>query len=228
MSNSDSIRDEIRLQREKLKEAPFRKKWEYYWGYYKVPAIIILLTACIVGSILHTALTQKETVLSVAYINAFPNVTDEEFMSGFNSFLGIDTKKQDTLLDSSFYLNENADNPYTATYEQKFVAMAMAGKLDVVVADAYYFQSYADKGFFQDLRPLLSKEQIAQYQDAFFYCDLPDDESQEAVPVGINVTEASRILSTSSYPNTTAFYGIVNTSRYPDNALSYLSYLEAK
>ena len=195
MQNTDSMKDEIRLQREKLNGQPFHKKWEYYWGYYKVPAIIILLAACMVGSIFHTILTRKETVLSVAYINAFPNVDDTQFMSGFNSYLGINSGKQDTSLDSGFYLSDNPNNPYAATYAQKLSAMAMAGKLDVA--------------------------------DSFYYCDLPDDNIPQAVPVGINVTNASRILETASYPNTIAYYGIVAGSQYTDNALSFLSYLES-
>ncbi|MCI5584942.1 MAG: extracellular solute-binding protein [Lachnospiraceae bacterium] len=227
MQNTDSMKDEIRLQREKLNGQPFHKKWEYYWGYYKVPAIIILLAACMVGSIFHTILTRKETVLSVAYINAFPNVDDTQFMSGFNSYLGINSGKQDTSLDSGFYLSDNPNNPYTATYAQKLSAMAMAGKLDVAVADEYYFASYANQGFFQDLTPLLSEAQMVQYQDSFYYCDLPDDNIPQAVPVGINVTNASRILETASYPNTIAYYGIVAGSQYTDNALSFLSYLES-
>jgi len=227
MQNTDSVKEEIRLQKEKLKEQSFQKKWRYYWDYYKVPGIIILLAAGMAGSIFHTMLTRKEIVLSVAYINAFPNVEDARFMSGFNAYLGLAPGKQDTSLDSGFYFSDNPDNPYSATYAQRFVAMVMAGKLDVAVADERYFADYANQGFFQDLTPLLSKEQLIQYKDSFYYCDLPDDDTPKAVPVGINVTHAPRILETASYPNTTAYYGIISGSNHTDNALSFLSYLES-
>lgn len=226
MQNTNSMRDEIRLQREKLNGQPFAMKLNYYWGYYKVHAIIIILAACIFGSLLHSILTQKETVLSVAYVNAFPNINDELFMDEFESYLGINTRKQQTILDSTYYIDDTSTSPYAATYEQKFSAMAMAGQLDVVVADEKKFDFYGKQGFFQDLRPLLTPEQLEQYEDLLFYCDIPDDESSDPVPVGINITNANKICSTESYPNNIAIYGIITNSKYVDNALSYLNYLE--
>ena len=226
MSNNNSIRDEIRLQRQKLKGQPLRKKWEYYWSYYRVPVIILVLAACVLGSLFHSLLTRKETVLSVAYINAFPNIDDSHFMEGFNQYLNLNTKKQETCLDSSFYLSEGSDSPYTVSNRQRFLSMAMADNFDVVVADEYYFTQCADEGFFQDLSLLLSPEQLNTLQGQLFYQDLPYDETDLPVPVGINVTRASRIVETSSYPNSTAYYGIMANSRHTDNALSFLFYLE--
>ncbi|MGN0306276.1 MAG: hypothetical protein ACI4D2_09015 [Lachnospiraceae bacterium] len=227
MSNTNSTRDYNRLRQQKQRLRPLKKKWEYYWDYYKIPAIIILLSACMLGSIFHTLLTQKEVVLSVAYINAFPNINDAQFMEGFNRYLGINSKKQDTLLDSTYYINEDSDSPYTATYQQKFSAMAMAGKLDVVVADEAQFSFYANQGFFQDLSTLLSAEEMSRFEQNFLYCDLPDDEKDEAVAVGINVTAFPKIVETASYPKTTAYYGVVFDSQYTDNALAFLTYLES-
>ena len=227
MSNTNSTKDQEHLPRHRQDTKPLKKQLADYWDYYKIPAIIILLAACMLGSIFHTMLTQKETVLSVAYINAFPNINDAQFMEGFNRYLGINPKKEETLLDSAYYINENSDSPYTTTYQQKFSAMAMAGKLDVVVADEYYFRFYAHQGFFQDLSTLLSTEQMQQFEQELLYYDLPDDGKEEAVPVGINVTAAPQIMETDSYPNTTAYYGVVIYSQYTDNALEFLSYLEA-
>jgi hypothetical protein len=226
MQNTDSLRDEVRLQREKLKGQPFSKKWEYYWGYYKVPAMIIVFCALIVGSIIHSVITRQDTVLSVAYINAFPNVTDEAFMEDFDTYLGLNTKKETTVLDSTYYIDEKYNSPYASNYEQKFSARAMAGELDVVVADEEYFTTYGEQGFFQDLRLILSEEELAEYGDRLFYLDVPYDDTEEKVPVGINVTDAAKIVSTDSYPSTTAYLGIVTDSSYVENALSFLAYLE--
>ena len=77
MKDTNSLRDEIRIQQEKLSQEPFSKKLEYFWGYYKLQVIITVLLACMFGSILHSVVTKKETVLSIAFINAFPNEEDE-------------------------------------------------------------------------------------------------------------------------------------------------------
>ncbi|MBQ9990387.1 MAG: hypothetical protein IJP31_05525 [Lachnospiraceae bacterium] len=225
MSHNNSLRDEIRLQRQKMAGQPLKKKLEYYWSYYRTLVIILVLAACMLGSFLHSMLTRKETVLSVAYINAFPNIEDSHFMEGFDQYLKLNTKRQETCLDSSFYISETSDSPYTVSNRQRFIAMAAAHSFDVVVADEYYFTRYAKEGYFQDLRFLLSAEQLESLQDHLLYRDLPGDGTDSPVPVGINVSQACRIVETSSYPNTTAYYGIMADSEHTDNALSFLSYL---
>lgn len=228
MQNTNSMRDEIRQQHAKLKNQPLSKRLDYFWEYYKIHTILVVLTALVLGSVFHAMLTHKQTVLSAAYINAFPNVADDVFMEDFSRFLGINEKKQETILDSTYYINEESASPYAATYEQKFSAYAMSGKLDVVVSDEAYFERYSNQGFFQDLSLILSPEELSAYSDRLYYCDLPNDDRIEPVPVGVEVTGAAKILSTASYPNTAAYFGIVTGSKFVENGVTFLHYLEAE
>ena len=226
MRDTNSLRDEIRLEQNKLKDQPFSKKLEYFWYYYKIHIIIIVLLACMFGSILDSILSQKETVLSIAYINAFPNVEDEEFIQDFEIYLGLNQKKQQVILDSTYYIDETSTSPYATTYSQKFSTNAMAGKLDVVLADAAHFDYYGNFGFFQDLSNVLSADDLKKYADYLYFVDLPDDESPKKVPIGIKINNAAKISQTSSYPNTDAYFGFVTGSQRTETALAYLQYLE--
>ena len=226
MRDTNSLRDEIRLEQNKLKDQPFSKKMEYFWYYYKIHIIIIVLLACMFGSILDGILSQKETVLSIAYINAFPNVEDEEFIQEFEIYLGLNQKKQQVILDSTYYIDETSASPYATTYSQKFSTNAMAGKLDVVLADVAHFDYYGNHGFFQDLSNLLSADALEKYADNLYYVDLPGDESPKKVPIGIKINNAVKISQTSSYPNTDAYFGFVTGSQRKEIALAYLQYLE--
>lgn len=226
MRNTNSLRDEIHIQHQKLSDQPFSKKMEYFWDYYKVHTIIIVFLACMFGSILHTIVTQKETVLSIAYINAFPNIEDEVFIEDFESHLGINLKKQQVLLDSTYYIEEGSTSPYAATYSQKFSTNAMAGKLDVVLADTTNFDFYGNQGFFQDLTTILPPEVLAKYTNDLYYINVPTDDTDAKVPIGIKIDQAKKIRETASYLNTEAYFGFVTGSKYIENALSYLNYLE--
>lgn len=225
MHNTNSLRDEVHIQHQKLSGQPFSKKMEYFLDYYKVHTIIIVLLACMFGSILHSIITQKETVLSIAYINAFPNVEDEIFIDDFENYLGINLKKQQVVLDSGYYIEEESTSPYALTYSQKFSTNAMAGKLDVVLADTTNFDFYGSQGFFYNLNVILPPEVLAQYTHDLYYADLPTDEISEEVPIGIKINKANKICETACYPNTDAYFGFVAGSEYVDNALSYLNYL---
>lgn len=186
----------------------------------------MVLTACMFGSILHSILSQKETVLSIAYINAFPNVEDEVFIKDFELYLGLNQKKQQVILDSGYYIDDSSTSPYATTYSQKFSTNAMAGKLDVVLADADYFDFYGKNGFFRDLTHILSEDSLKKYEGKLFYTNLPHDDTNQQVPIGIKIDQAAKILETSSYPNTDAYFGFVADSPHTDTALSYLDYLE--
>lgn len=226
MRNTNSLRDEIHIQHQKLSDQPFSKKMEYFWDYYKVHVIITVFLALMFGSILHTIITQKETVLSIAYINAFPNIEDEVFIEDFESYLGINPKKQQVILDSTYYIDDTSTSPYAATYSQKFSTNAMAGKLDVVLADSTNFEFYGSQGFFQDLNTVLPAEILEKYTDNLFYLDIYTDEITEKIPIGIKIDQAKKIRETASYPNTEAYFGFVTGSKYIDNAISYLHYLK--
>lgn len=226
MRNTNSLKDEIRLEQNKLKDQPLSKKLEYFWYYYKVHTMIVVLSACMFGSILHSIITKKETVLSIAYINAFPNVEDEVFIEDFEIQLGLNQKKAQVLLDSSYYIDDSSDSPYATTYSQKFSTNAMAGKLDVVVADTEHFDFYGNHGFFQDLSLILSADILEKYADDLYYVDLPSDESMKKVPIGIKIDGAKKILETASYPNTDAYFGFVAGSECTETGLAYLNYLE--
>ena len=226
MQDTNSLQDEIRVSQKQVKNLPLSKRLEYYWGYYKYHFIIILLLALLLGNVLHDILTSKETVLSIAYINAFPNIEDELFIEDFEKYLNLNTKKQEVLLDSGYYISNDAASPQAATYHQKLSTRCMAGLLDVVVADETNFISYGNQGFFTDLRLILSSEQLEYYKDNLLYTKINISENQEAVPIGINVTDFPKVTSTASYPSSKAYLGIIAGSTHHETAVSYLTFLE--
>ena len=208
-----------------MSQESFSKKLEYFWDYYKIHVMITVFLACMFGSILHTIVSQKETLLSIALINAFPNAEDEFLMEDFENYLGLNSKKQQVLIDSTYYLDDDSTSPYATTYSQKFSTNAMAGKLDVVLADSRNFEFYGNQGFFQDLSLILPKELLDMYQDSLYYVDHPYDETSNLVPIGIQINSAPKIGTFACYPGAEAYYGIVTDTERIDYAISYLEYI---
>ena len=225
MKDTTSLQDEIRLSRKQLKDSPFSKKLGYFWDYYRYHVIVIIVLALFLGNFLHSVLSRKDIVLSIAYINAFPNVEDEIFIEDFEQYLDLNPKKQEVLLDSGYYIDDTSASPYSTTYHQKFSTRCMSGMLDVVLADETNFISYGKQSFFTDLREILSDEELDFYSDALLYVKLSSDAGSESIPIGIEITSFPKILSTSSYPNSHAYFGIIHGSDHTQAALSYLEYL---
>ncbi|MFI3213314.1 MAG: hypothetical protein R3Y24_08215 [Eubacteriales bacterium] len=220
-----SVNDEIKEQQQKLVGTSPKEKLDYFLDYYKFHTIGVLLALILVTFFIRDIMAQKDSAMYAIYINGFPNVESEEFMEGFSEYIGINTDKEETILEDNFYLSEEDTSEYTMANVQKLVALAAAGSLDVIVADEYYFNQYGAQGFFHDLRDVLSQEQIAQYEDLFVYIDIDDDDSDEAIPIGICVTDASKIVSTESFPNADCYFSVVASSTHIENAIAYLDYL---
>lgn len=225
MAIGNSVNDEIKAERQKLVGKTKKEKFNYFIEYYKFHTIAILVASILIILFARDLIMQKDTVMSAIYVNGFPNVDTEEIMVDFSSYLGIDDKKEDVLLDASYYLSADDTSEYTYTYIQKIVVMVAAGSLDAFVADEDYFVQYALQGYFYDLSTILSAEQLETYQDNLIYVDVPDDDNDQAVPVGVRVTDANKIVDTASYPNSEAYLGVVASSNYVENALAFLAYL---
>lgn len=220
MNNTNSLNDEIFLQHQKMKNQSLSKKIEYFWYYYKLHTIIVVLLVCILGNIFYSIATRKETILSIAYINASPDIEYATLAYNFENYLGINNKKYQVTIDSTYYINDD----FTNIYGQKFSTNAMAGMLDVVLADESTFDFYSKQGFFQDLTNILSKDDLENYQNNLYYTDIPHDNSEQKIPVGIKLTSSDKL----SYPNSVAYFGILKDTNHVDTALSYLYYVDNK
>lgn len=226
MRNTNNLRDEMPPWKQQIKDYSFSEKMEYYWQYYKVHIVVTVLLACFFGSILHPIIHKKETVLSIAYINAFPNVEDQVIINDLEKHLQLNPKKQQVLLDSTYYIDNTSDSPYALTYSQKFSVNAMAGNIDVVLSDVTNFDFYGNQGFFQDLSTIFPEEELSIYRDRLYYMDLPNDDSNQKVPIGIKINRSAKIYKTSCYPNYDAYYGVMAGSKRVDAAINFLNYIE--
>lgn len=226
MRNTNSLRNENHLHNQPIKELSFSGKLEYFWQHYKIHTMTTVFLACVFGILLHPVIHQKETVLSIAFINAFPNVEDEVIIRDFEKHLQLNSERQQVLLDSTYYIDNTSTSPYAENYSQMFSANATAGKFDVVLADTANFNYYGNQGFFQDLTTILSEEELEKYQERLYYIDFPNDESSLKVPIGIKINHFNKICKTSCYPNMDAYFGVMAGSKRIDKALHYLDYLE--
>lgn len=226
MRNTNNLRDEMPLGKQQISELSLSEKMEYYWQKYKIHIVVTVLLACFFGSILHPIIHQKETVLSIAFINAFPNVEDQVIIDDFEKHLKLNQKKQQVLLDSTYYIDNTSNSPYAENYSQKFSSNALDGHFDVVLSDVTNFDFYGNQGFFQDLNAIFSEEELNLYKDRLYYLDLPNDNLTQKVPVGIKINRSAKICKTSCYPNHDAYYGIMTDSMRIDEAISFFNYIE--
>ena len=106
MKETKSLRDEIKEERSRLLEGKSTGyKIKYYVYYYKWYALGIVAALILIGSVIHSIRTNKDSALGVALINAAYDVDFDVVGAEFESYAEIDDKHR-AELDSSCLMTE--------------------------------------------------------------------------------------------------------------------------
>lgn len=224
MAAGNSVSDEIREQRQKLKGKSPKEKLAYFWEYYKVPALIVLLVVIFGSDLIYNIVTKKAIAMEAAFVNM---VTAEDFDSeqeaaGFVTWAGIDSKEYEAVFDTGIYIDYDGGDEYTAVNIQKVMAMISARALDVILADDSYLEQTADEGYYADLSEVLPEELLAQFEaeDKVLYRDIPEDGKGE-IPIAVDVRDSSFFLS----HEVPSWFTVVINAEHPETAVKFLEYM---
>jgi hypothetical protein len=123
--------------------------------------------------------------------------------------------------------------------------------LDTIIAGDDIFSNYANAGIFNDIREVLSDEEIEKYSPYFYYVDedvvkqvqlaetemdsslrpeIPDPGKPELmsnpIPVGIYLDSCSGFLDVYSFPDSDhVVMGILDKAPNPDMTVTFINYI---
>lgn len=227
MATGNSVNDEIKEQHRKILDSEgFKGRLTYFFYYYKWHVLISLVLIIFAVTFIYGRVTQKDTILQVIMVNGFPNIEAETIMEDFNRNITMNPKKEQTLLDTSFYINTDSPTMFDEQNSEKLFVMSAAGVVDVVLANKDYFLTMAETGYLLDMSKILTDEQMQQYKDRFLYYDSPNNYAEGEELVGIDVTDSPLLKNTQSYPNDQVYFCIIMNSSHTDLALTFLEYLD--
>ena len=199
------VMDEFKEEREALKNASFKEKWQYFLDYYKWYVIgggVALLLVCL---FIRDVVTAKDYALYGTFINeyAFQNEDGSEkgqaLMDEMAERLEIDTEKYDVIIDSTLTIGGSSSvdvtgmtaNEVSYQSEQKLMVYIAAGDVDYIAADSTTFLQYATTETFHDLRNVLTPEQQEKYEPYYYYVDM--DEVAKANEAATNLAADSYV-----------------------------------
>lgn len=223
---NQGMHDEIREQNAKLKDAPLKDKIAYYKEYYLKATLAILAAAIFIGYIAYTMITAPDDTAFAAYF--FNNTGDSsstELLDSFVDYAGIDTKKHDAYIDASMHYGDAADNMTGYGYVdlEKSMAVIAAKELDVLVGDQSAFDYYCKSEVFSDITAVLPDDLMEQFKDKLYY--YTNEETNETLPLGIDVSDAPKLQEYHYYDGITAYFGFIVNSDSVDNAIAFLRYI---
>lgn len=222
--NNHSMHDEIREQNAKLKNAPLREKLAYFKEYYLKTTIIAVVAIILVGSMIYSMLTSpSDTAFAAYFYNNTGDMSDSGLIDGFVTYAGIDTKKSNAYIDTTMHYSPDGQNLDAYAMLEKSMAVITTGELDVVVGDTDTIDYFANSECLHDITTILPEDLLEIFQDKLYYAKL--GESDELTPVGIYVTDATKLNEYHYYTDMEPVFGFVANSNSLDNAVAFLRYL---
>lgn len=223
MAAGNSVWDEVKEQRRKLKGRPFREKLSWFWEYYKIHTLVVLFLVWAGGSMIFHAVTAKHPALEAAFVNVSlaSGIDSAQFSEDFLSYTGMNPRKYEPVFFWDMNIDYDSADDISYANFQKLTANMAAGALDVLVCDQECFDRNAGDGVFADLTQILPDDLLKDYADRLVYRDLPDDDAGE-IAVAVDLSGSSLFADGRS---PTLFTVLSNTSR-PETAAMFLRFIK--
>ena len=222
--HNNSMRDEIREQNAKLKDAPLKEKLSYFKDYYLVTTFVVIAVLVFIGSIACSMISAPDdTGFAAFFYNSSGSFANTAMLDEFVSYSGIDTKEHDAYIDAT--MNYNPDAADYATYSgiQKSMAVISTGELDVIVGDQTAFDYFSKSAYFSDVTTILPDDLMELFQDKLYY--YTNEETGETLPLGIYITDSPKLAEYYYYVDKEPILGFLVNSNSIENAISFLRYL---
>lgn len=221
----NSLKDEIKISRmEGLQGKSNWYKFKYYVYYYKIPVIVGIGVLVFLISLVHSIVTAKDTVLSVALLNANQEVDYSLFLDEYFQTTDYDAGKTEMRIDASYCFYDNYSNYQN---EQRFFVATAAEQIDVVIASKEIFEKYADMGYFIDLSKLMDADTYSKYSDMAHTTSLTEEYGGNTEVSGLDITNWDCISKLKWYEggDEPVYIGIVCESKNKEQAIDFINYL---
>ena len=247
-----AVMDEFREERQALKDASLKKKWEYFLDYYKWHVVIIAAALCFVISMGYNILTAKDTALFGYFLNTYADEDQKEvWLNEFGTASGIDLKEYDFMLDTSLQYTEGGMDQNSYMTIQKIMVTMAAAEVDFLAGNAVAFDYYADIDTFFDLREIYTEEELKKFEDYIYYVDMDvvrersaivdsgqfadyvtpvydhfaPEEMGDPTPIGICIQDSEKLKGTYFFKDGPIPLGVVVNTEHLDTVKQFIDYL---
>ena len=205
---------------EKKEKKNIKNNLEYFWMYYKLPFMAGMIIVILILYFLITALTAKDTALSVMLIDCHTEMSGEELAEEYAKAADIDQKKYQIQIQNNLMFQGTDSGNYSMTSLSKFMADIGSELLDVCGMLKDDFIKYDGSDTWMDLRECLTDEQSKVLEDYFLMTD-------DGRAIGLMADELPVLKADNCYTrtDTEAAVGIIYNTPHKEEAVKYLLYL---
>lgn len=247
------LMDEFKEERESLKNADFKTKWNYFWDYYKLHTIIGAAILIFLVTMTYSVVTSKDYAFFAAMVNSTAVVPEDisAFKEDYMAYAQIDPSEYEVQIDNTLMYKKTPKSELEKNASQRLMVYTSAGQIDAMVCGSDSFTHHASQGIFYDLREILTEEQLAKYEPYFCYVDqavidarnevpmtgeldevYPEsgdprkpEEMENPIPVALFVTDCKKLTDTYYFEGDYIAVGVVANTTRLENAVKFIDFL---
>ena len=149
------------------------EKLEYIFAYYKLPLVLLLIAAIVLGSVLTRLITRKNELLYLGFINVSAGETLQASLTdGYVDAVGADPRKNEVYVYAGLYVSDapaEENHEYAYASKLKVFASVNAKQMDVVLLNREAYDIFSHSGYLAELTGLLQSEDPALISQAEAY-----------------------------------------------------------
>ena len=226
MGDYNTVNEEIRAQREKVKKMPWYKQLGHYWHYNKWIIISIVLGTFFVVSLIKSAMEHRYSYMTGVLMNSYATEAQEKsleemYIDAFE--INMDDYTLDFDCTMNYYLEDPTDVTSINT-PAKMVAYSEGKVGDFFICDAETYDFFAKNGYFADLSQELPDDLIAKYQDRFYYYNAYDGRGE--IPMAIRLETPEIFKTFDGYADDEELlFSIFYNGQHTEQALEFLTFI---
>lgn len=186
-----AIKDEIKEERQLIRQGTLKQKIQYFKDYYLVRTIVVVIAVVLVAAMFRSIIFRKDTVLSGVLINSNVTVSEDLFAELTDIFLAEQGQDPDEVAveligNLSYTIGDKDKLQENYATIEVLSSRISGGLLDFVIGDLDSVSMFAYSECFTDLREVLNEEQLTLYEPYFLYIDLTVIEQLEEIAASEN------------------------------------------
>lgn len=179
---------EIEKLKNDMKNMTTEEKLDHIWTYYKLHFLVITIAVVMLAALISMLVeSSKKPVISALFCNVNVSETGTSYIK--EDFLKeMQAKKSEQVEIYSIYFGETVTELTAKENYAKItsgVSMVAGKEIDYMLVDKVALQTYSKQQMFMDLREFLTDEELAQWKDDLFCCELGREQD---VPVALDVS----------------------------------------
>lgn len=223
MSLKDQLKDEVRAERQKMKEMSLQDKLWYIWEYYKFHIggvlLIILLISVVVTSVRNASI--HPGLYCVIVNNRSAQELDvSPLEKDFYEHMGFG-KKEPVYVESMYISYGDQATELSYASMAKISALVASRDLDILMGDEENIDQYASLDGLADLEQTLPADVLSAVEERLYFAP---DESGHVFAAAVDIS-GTPLADAMHLTDEAAHLSMFSNSEHTDNAVALIRYI---